>query len=323
MQLNGGNNYGDIFNVDQDSVQNRSNRIRSAMFPEFEADENEPEPVPQTSHFSIIEMFAEPSQILKNAVIDLLHVQDDTEAALRSLPELIEQLSSSDPNVVAQAAHMICSLSKQDIRRFLEVLSKHGAKELIQASKRDDDNARGLLAATIGHISSHEEGRLLIFRSGGIPELIRMLRSRVEAIVHYAVTTLHNLLRYVETAKDEIIHHGGLEALTPLLTASNSRLQALVADSLYFLLFEHPYCKNAFLALGGPKVLVEILMTTTYQKLIYAVIRCIRSISVSTESKANLIHHRCLEALHHTLFFIEDPKYRLALLQAMRNLSDA
>jgi len=294
------------------------------MFPELEAEEEEMDQMAQTSTtLSIIEMLAEPSQILKNAVVDLLHVQDDTEAALRALPELIQRLRDPDPNVAAQAAHMICMLSKQDIERFLRILSKEDAEALIRASQRPDDNARGSLAATLGHISTHEEGRLLIFRSGGIPELIRMLRSRVESIVHYAVTTLHNLLRFVETSKEEIIRCGGLEALVPLLRSPNPKLQALVADSLYYLLLERPQCKQSFLSLQGPKMLVDILTTTSYQKLCYAVIRCIRSISISPENKANLIHHRCLEALHNVLPFIEEPKYRLALLQAMRNLSDA
>lgn len=67
-----------------------------------------------------------------------------------------------------------------------------------------------------------------IFRSGGIAELIRMLYSGIESTVHYAVTTLHNLLLHVVDAKNEIIVNNGLQAFVPLLAAHNSKLQALV-----------------------------------------------------------------------------------------------
>lgn len=40
-----------------------------------------------------------------------------------------------------------------------------------------------------------------LFRSGGIPELVRLLSVRVDAVRHYAITTLHNLLLYMDTAK--------------------------------------------------------------------------------------------------------------------------
>lgn len=62
-----------------------------------------------------------------------------------------------------------------------------------------------------------------------------------------------------------------------------------VADSLYFLLLDRPQCKLTFLSLQGPRYLVEILNTeTNYIKLIYAVVRCIRSISTCRQNKASL-----------------------------------
>lgn len=53
---------------------------------------------------------------------------------------------------------------------------------------------------------------------------------------------------------------------------------------------DHPLCKQTFLALQGPQYLISILKSNvTYLKLIYAVIRCIRSISTDTQNKASLI----------------------------------
>lgn len=129
-----------------------------------------------------------------------------------------------------------------------------------------------------------------IFRTRGIPELVRMLQSRIDVVVHYAVTTLHNLLVYVDDTKTEIISCGGLEGLIPHLDSKNSKLQALVADCLYFLLLDQPQCKQSFLSLQGPRYLISILQNNpTYIKLIYAVVRCIRSISTCVQNKASLI----------------------------------
>jgi junction plakoglobin len=145
-------------------------------------------------------------------------------------------------------------------------------------------------AAALSHISNLADGRVHIFRSGGIAELVRMLRCPIDIVVHYAVTTLHNLLLYLESAKQDTIACGGLEALVPLLKARNPKLQALVADSIYFLLLDRPQCKMTFLSLQGPQLLVNILNSgTTYIKLIYAVVRCIRSISTCPQNKASLI----------------------------------
>lgn len=55
--------------------------------------------------------------------------------------------------------------------------------------------------AALSHISEHPEGRMHVFRSGGILELIRMLSVPVDSVRRYAITTLHNLLLYMESAK--------------------------------------------------------------------------------------------------------------------------
>jgi hypothetical protein len=84
-----------------------------------------------------------------------------------------------------------------------------------------------------------------------------MLGSHDEAVRKYAVNTLHNLLLYLEPAKEDIIALGGLEALVPLLAEENPKLQAMTADSLYLILLDRPRCKQSFLACNGPALLVR------------------------------------------------------------------
>lgn len=204
--------------------------------------------------------------------------------------------------------------------------------------RSNDLNTQKNAWASLSHLASHHEGRLHIFRSGGIAELIRMLGSRDESVRKYAVTTLHNLLLYLEPAKEDIIALGGLEALVPLLMEENPKLQAMTADCIYLIMLDRPACKQSFLACNGPSLLVSVLTSRTgYFKLIYAVARCIRSVSTDQDNKIALVSMRkllnfylnsvifagCLEALHVTLVQIEDPKKRLTFLNAIRNLSDA
>lgn len=83
---------------------------------------------------------------------------------------------------------------------------------------------------------------------------------------------------------------GGLEAMTPLLREKNPRFLALLVDSLYLLVLDHPQSKLSFLSLSGPSLLMAVLEShRSYPKLIYTVVRCIRAISVCPQNKSALI----------------------------------
>ena len=77
---------------------------------------------------------------------------------------------------------------------------------------------------------------LSIFKSGGIPALVRLLGSPVEAVVFYAITTLHNLLMHQEGAKMAVRLAGGLQKMVALLSRTNVKFLAIVTgtvESLY------------------------------------------------------------------------------------------
>jgi hypothetical protein len=102
-----------------------------------------------------------------------------------------------------------------------------------------DEETRRHVAAALSHLSANQLGAAYIFRSGGIAELVRLLRCPIASVINYATTTLHHLLVYVEQAKQEAIACGALEAFVPLLapqtvipqSGPNPKLQAMV--SLY------------------------------------------------------------------------------------------
>lgn len=75
----------------------RAQRVRAAMFPET-LDEGMQIPSTQfdTSHPTNVQRLAEPSQMLKHAVVNLINYQDDAELATRAIPELTKLLNDED-----------------------------------------------------------------------------------------------------------------------------------------------------------------------------------------------------------------------------------
>ena len=75
----------------------RSQRVRAAMFPEtleegIEIPSTQLDPTQPTA----VQRLAEPSQMLKHAVVNLINYQDDADLATRAIPELIKLLNDED-----------------------------------------------------------------------------------------------------------------------------------------------------------------------------------------------------------------------------------
>ena len=63
------------------------------------------------------------------------------------------------------------------------------------------------IRATTGALhnaSQTKQGREHIFQSGGIPSLVKVLACSVDAVVFYAITTIHNLLLHIKSAKSVV-----------------------------------------------------------------------------------------------------------------------
>lgn len=75
----------------------RAQRVRAAMFPET-LDEGMQITSTQfdSAHPTNVQRLAEPSQMLKHAVVNLINYQDDAELATRAIPELTKLLNDED-----------------------------------------------------------------------------------------------------------------------------------------------------------------------------------------------------------------------------------
>lgn len=86
-----------LLDLDGQYAMTRAQRVRAAMFPET-LDEGMQITSTQfdSTHPTNVQRLAEPSQMLKHAVVNLINYQDDAELATRAIPELTKLLNDED-----------------------------------------------------------------------------------------------------------------------------------------------------------------------------------------------------------------------------------
>lgn len=313
-----------VDDMNQQLSQTRSQRVRAAMFPETldegieiistQFDSQQP---------TTVQRLAEPSQMLKHAVVNLINYQDDADLATRAIPELIKLLNDEDQVVVSQAAMMVHQLSKKEASRHAIMNSPQMVAALVRAISNSNDleTTKGAVG-TLHNLSHHRQGLLAIFKSGGIPALVKLLSSPVEAVLFYAITTLHNLLLHQEGSKRDVRIAGGLQKMVTLLQRNNVKFLAIVTDCLQILAFGNQESKLIILASGGPTELVRILRTFDYEKLLWTTSRVLKVLSVCSSNKPAIVECGGMQAL---AMHLGNASQRLVqnCLWTLRNLSDA
>merc|ERR1719259_335279 len=304
--------------------QTRSQRVRAAMFPETM---EEGIPIPQTnfdpSQPTAVQRLAEPSQMLKHAVVNLINYQDDADLATRAIPELIKLLNDEDQVVVSQAALMVHQLSKKEASRHAIMNSPLMVAALVKALSNTSDleSTKGAVG-TLHNLSHHRQGLLAIFKSGGITALIKLLSSPVESVLFYTITTLHNLLLHQEGSKMAVRLAGGIQKMVALLQRNNVKFLAIVTDCLQILAYGNQECKLIILASQGPLELVRIMRSYDYEKLLWTTSRVLKVLSVCSSNKPAIVDAGGMQAL---AMHLGHPSQRLVqnCLWTLRNLSDA
>uniref|UniRef100_A0A8C7XA06 Catenin (cadherin-associated protein), beta 1 n=1 Tax=Oryzias sinensis TaxID=183150 RepID=A0A8C7XA06_9TELE len=241
-------------NFSQDQVQDidgqyamtRAQRVRAAMFPEtLEEGMQIPSTQYDAANPTNVQRLAEPSQMLKHAVVNLINYQDDAELATRAIPELTKLLNDEDQVVVNKASVMVHQLSKKEASRHAIMRSPQMVSAIVRTMQNTNDvETARCTAGTLHNLSHHREGLLAIFKSGGIPALVKMLGSPVDSVLFYAITTLHNLLLHQEGAKMAVRLAGGLQKMVALLNKTNVKFLAITTDCLQILAYGNQEITN-------------------------------------------------------------------------------
>ncbi|XP_062388449.1 junction plakoglobin [Sardina pilchardus] len=311
--------------MDAQYTLTRAQRVRAAMFPETLAEgeaalsSTQSEPGQQTN----VQRLAEPSQLLKTAIVHLINYQDDADLATRAVPELTKLLADDDQVVVNKAAMIVNQLTRKEASRRVLMQSPQMVAAVVRAMQSTTDMETARATASVLHSLSHQrEGLLAIFKSGGIPALVRMLSSPMESVLFYAITTLHNLLLHQEGAKMAVRLADGLQRMVPLLKKSNPKFLAITTDCLQLLSYGNQESKLIILANGGPECLVYIMRSYNYEKLLWTTSRVLKVLSVCPSNKPAIVDAGGMQALGQHL---TGSSQRLVQnsLWTLRNLSDA
>jgi len=333
-QLMGGFDFDPNFNqgftqeqvdeMNQQLNQTRSQRVRAAMFPEtLEEGIQIPSTQIHPDQPTAVQRLAEPSQMLKHAVVNLINYQDDADLATRAIPELTKLLNDEDQVVVSQAAMMVHQLSKKEASRHAIMNSQQMVAALVRAmSNTNDVETTKCAAGTLHNLSHHRQGLLAIFKSGGIPALVKLLSSPIESVLFYAITTLHNLLLHQEGSKMAVRLAGGLQKMVALLQRNNVKFLAITTDCLQILAYGNQESKLIILASGGPAELVRIMSSYTYEKLLWTTSRVLKVLSVCSSNKPAVVEAGGMQSLamhlgHQSTRLVQN------CLWTLRNLSDA
>lgn len=310
--------------MNQQLNQTRSQRVRAAMFPEtLEEGIQIPSTQIHPDQPTAVQRLAEPSQMLKHAVVNLINYQDDADLATRAIPELTKLLNDEDQVVVSQACMMVHQLSKKEASRHAIMNSPQMVAALVRAMTNTNDlETTRCAAGTLHNLSHHRQGLLAIFKSGGIPALVKLLSSPVESVLFYAITTLHNLLLHQEGSKMAVRLAGGLQKMVALLQRNNVKFLAITTDCLQILAYGNQESKLIILASGGPGELVRIMRSYTYEKLLWTTARVLKVLSVCSSNKPAIVEAGGMQALAMNLGH-QSTRLVQNCLWTLRNLSDA
>lgn len=313
-----------VDDMNQQLNQTRSQRVRAAMFPEtLEEGVQIPSTQFDPTHPTAVQRLSEPSQMLKHAVVNLINYQDDAELAMKAIPDLIKLLNDEDQVVVGQAAMVVHQLSKKEASRLAIINSPQMVAALVRAmSNSNDIETMRCAVGTLHNLSHHRAGLLSIFKSGGIPALVKLLSSNTESVLFYAITTLHNLLLHQEGAKMAVRLAHGLQKMVMLLERNNVKFLAITTDCLQILAYGNQESKLIILTSGGPAHLVRIMHTYTYEKLLWTTSRVLKVLSVCQNNKPAIVEAGGMTALglhlgHQSNRLVQN------CLWTLRNLSDA
>lgn len=261
-----------------------------------------------------------------SAIQNWMNYKDNTEMAIKAIPEMVKLLNDEDHVIVGQAAALVHAMSKRKDACLALVDSSHDIVTSLVTCLMAHDATPDLAKNVVGtfyNLSLHSQGIKAILGANGIQPLINLLTVPLENIVSYAITTLHNILLAYSDVRTQIRKLGGVQKMVPLLAKhSNAKFLAIVVDCLVNLSFQVQETKNVIFEMNGPEMLVEILRNSNYPKLTHMTIRLMKVLSVCSNNKKALIGHGAMQALAMHLKSASSSELQNCLI-TLRNLSDA
>ena len=159
-----------------------------------------------------------------------------------AISQIAQMLDDNDMVVQLQAAETAQAMAKNAANRPAIIQSPQMIQSLVNALNSSNEDIVRCAAGTLHDLSQMKPGLLSIFKCGGIQILIGLLQSPREAILFYAITTLHNLLLHQDGAKSAVALANGIPILVRLLQRhSNVKFLAITVDCLRVSISGHSF----------------------------------------------------------------------------------
>jgi catenin beta 1 len=247
-------------------------------------------------------LMVEPEDEETNAVANWINYQDNSEMALKAIPDLLKLLIDEDLVVVQQASILLNQMSRIEGPRLGLIQTSNAVQCLVDClnTTADLETARSLVGTLYGVSTQKPTGTQAIINSKALQPLVKMLSAPMETIVSYAITTLHNvLLDCGDKVKMLMRKMGAIHQMIPLLNMNqNVKFLSIVVDCLQLLAFGNQETKQIILELGGTQCLVGLLANSQqYQKLLLNTTRLLKVLSVCNKNKPALVSFNAMQAL--------------------------
>ena len=275
----------------------------------------------------------------ENAVENWMKCRDNSEMALKAMPDLLQLLLDEDTLVVQQATVLINQATRVPAARMGLIQTPNAVNCLVDSlnTTADIETAKNLVGALYGISFDKQSGVQAIMNSKALPPLIKMLNAPCETIINLAITTLHNVLVHCPDAKwkSHMRKMGAVHHIVPLLGCNqNAKMLAIAIDCLHSLAFGNQEAKQVIHEMGAVPVLLSILVNhASYQKLVYYLSKLLKCLSADTLNKQTLVQCNAMQALSmHLLANLNPPpglnpatshEILQHVLVTLRNLSDA
>jgi len=237
-----------------------------------------------------------------NAVANWMNYQDNSEMALKAIPELLKLITDEDLIVVQQAAILFNQMSRNEGPRMALIQTNNAVQCLVDClnTTADIETARSLVGTLYSVSTQKSAGVQAIINTNALDTLVKMLSAPMETIISYAITTLHNvLLDCGDKVKQQLRKMGVIHQMIPLLNQNtNVKFLSIVVDCLQLLAFGNSETKQVILELGGTQMLISLLVNqTNYQKLLLNTTRLLKVLSVCSKNKQALVQCNAMQAL--------------------------
>ncbi|XP_009889193.1 PREDICTED: junction plakoglobin-like, partial [Charadrius vociferus] len=151
----------------------RAQRVRAAMYPETVEDRSLLITTQLEGQQTNVQRLAEPSQMLKSAIVHLINYQDDAELATRAIPELTKLLNDEDPLII---------LANGGPQALVQIMRSYNYEKLLWTTSR-----------VLKVLSVCPSNKPAIVEAGGMQALGKHLTSSSPRLVQNCLWTLRNL----------------------------------------------------------------------------------------------------------------------------------